>query len=119
MGVIEFIRRIFTRLNRKDYFQEPPSSVRMIRIRCIDSKCTAHEDPFLFDERSVGAIGLAKSEDKEAEAFIITCPVCGTRLKIFLLKEKKEEISRGVSSGFSKRPPSDRGPASGWVDFAF
>lgn len=113
--VIEFIKKA---LNRKDYFQESPSLVRMVKIKCVNPECTAPDGIFEFDMVGARAIRLAKPREIGSEALIIRCQFCDTLNKVYLIREK-QEIPQGMSIGITKRPPPSQGQNSGYVDFAF
>ena len=69
----------------------------MVRIKCINSKCTAPDRIFLWNERPhLEADGkVAKEGDEGAVSFIVPCKYCGTKDKIWVTKLRKtEEITR-------------------------
>lgn len=58
----------------------------MIRIRCVNPKCTAPAKTFAWDETGhVGpGGGIAQPHAPGAKSLIITCPYCATEQKIWL-----------------------------------
>ena len=69
----------------------------MLRIKCINSSCTALEGKFLWDDRAHAEGGPAQPREPGALAFIVDCPYCGTENKVWLFKVKKEDgVLRGV-----------------------
>ena len=68
----------------------------MIRIKCINSKCTAPEGKFTWDDRAHAEGGPAQPGESDAVAFIVECPYCGIENKVWLRKVKKPEtVMRG------------------------
>lgn len=116
MKWFKLIKGIFSYFSRKGYSPEQPVMTEMIRIRCANPKCPAHEEPFKLDPQLYGAVDGANEGEEGAAPFIVKCPECGTLNKIFL-KVKRDDPSFFERQGFKKRPPSDQGP--GFVDVAF
>ena len=68
----------------------------MIRIKCINSKCTSPLGKFIWDDRAHAEGGPAQPGEFGAVAFIAECPCCGTENKVWLRKVKKPEtVTRG------------------------
>ena len=86
MWSVEFINRIFTRLNRKDYFQGRHLLAQMIRIKCV--KC---KDVFEFNDYAIGAAGPSDPKSKFAQKYIIVCPFCHAENMVWL--ERPSETS--------------------------
>ena len=69
----------------------------MLRIKCINSSCTALEGKFLWDDRARAEGGPAQPGEPGAVAFIVECPYCGTENKVWLRKVKKtNSVTRGA-----------------------
>lgn len=69
----------------------------MLKILCINEKCTAPNRIFLWNERPhLEADGrLAEEGDENAVSFVVPCKYCGTRNKIWVTKVRKtEDITR-------------------------
>jgi hypothetical protein len=68
----------------------------MIRIKCINSKCTAPDRIFPWNERphleSEG--NLAEEGDDGAVSFVVTCNYCGTKNKIWVTRVRKIGVTR-------------------------
>ena len=68
----------------------------MLRIKCINSKCTAPVGKFPWDDRTHAEDGPAQPGEFGAVAFIVECPCCGTENKVWLRKVKKPDtVTRG------------------------
>ncbi len=70
----------------------------MIRIKCVNPRCTAPERKFLWDERAhveTGG-GPAEPSDPGAVAFVAECPYCGTENKIWLSQGKKDDLVKKI-----------------------
>jgi hypothetical protein len=71
----------------------------MLKILCVNEKCTAPNRIFLWNERPhLEAEGkLAEEGDEDAVSFIVSCKYCGARNKIWVTKLRKtEEITRDI-----------------------
>ena len=69
----------------------------MLKILCINEKCTAPDRVFSWNERPhLEADGkLAKEGDEGAVSFVVPCKYCGTKNKIWVTKVRKtEKITR-------------------------
>jgi len=60
----------------------------MVKIKCINPKCTAPNGCFEWDEHtSLEDDGrVAKQGDPGAKSFVVDCPYCGAANKIWLVK---------------------------------
>jgi hypothetical protein len=68
----------------------------MLRIKCINPKCTAPVGKFTLDDSSHAEGGAAAPGDKGAISFLVDCPYCGTENKIWLFKVKQvDSVTRG------------------------
>ena len=65
----------------------------MIRIKCINSKCSAPDRIFPWNERPhLEAEGkLAEVGDEGAVSFAVQCKFCGTKNKIWVTKVLEED----------------------------
>jgi hypothetical protein len=71
----------------------------MICINCVNPGCTAPDKKFKWDERpKLKAEGrLAEEGDPDAKSFIVPCPYCGIRNKIWLANIKPDlRVTRGL-----------------------
>jgi hypothetical protein len=69
----------------------------MIRIKCINPKCTAPQGKFPWDDRAHADGDPAQPGEPGAVAFILECPYCGIENKVWLKKVKKnDDVVRGV-----------------------
>jgi hypothetical protein len=69
----------------------------MLRIKCINPRCSAPEGKFNWDDQAHAEGGVAAPRETGAIAYIVLCPYCGTENKIWLKKVKKEDfVTRGV-----------------------
>lgn len=69
----------------------------MLRIQCINPKCTAPERIFTWNERPhLQAEGrLAQEGDDGAVSFVVQCKHCGTKNKIYVTKLLTMGATRG------------------------
>ena len=68
----------------------------MLRVKCINPKCTAPEGKFMWDDLAHAEGGAAAPREPGALAFIVECPFCGTENKIWLFKVKQlNSVTRG------------------------
>lgn len=74
------LRKIF---RRKD---EPLISGErdMIKIKCVNKKCTSPDGIFEFDEALFGATGPGKEDEIGSQPFLIECPSCHTNNLVWL-----------------------------------
>lgn len=63
----------------------------MIRIKCINPKCTAPEGKFPWDDGAHAKGGPAKPGEPGAISFLADCPYCGIENKVWLRKVKLED----------------------------
>lgn len=105
MWPIKFIKRIFTRFNRKSYFQEHPSTVRMLHIKCVNPNCTAPFGIFEFDDEAVGAAGPSGPSMPLAQRYVISCPYCGAKNMVWL--KRPNSISSHMDVIIVKDEPQD------------
>lgn len=77
----------------------------MIRIKCINPKCTAPSGIFEFDDSKIGAAGPASLNEPSAMRYIINCPFCNTKNMVWL----KRSVSSfyGLDAIFVKDEPQD------------
>lgn len=68
----------------------------MIRIKCVNPRCTSPNGVFPWDERAhvEGGGGLAEPGEADAVSFVAECPYCGRENKIWLSRVKKEDVVR-------------------------
>lgn len=69
----------------------------MLRIQCINPKCTAPERIFTWNERPhLQAEGrLAQEGDDGAVSFVVQCKHCGTKNEIYVTKLLTMGATRG------------------------
>ena len=68
----------------------------MIRVKCINPKCTAPQGKFNWDDRAQAEGGPAKPGEIGAISFLVDCPFCGIENKVWLFKAKpKDAVTRG------------------------
>jgi len=65
----------------------------MLKILCVNEKCTAPNRIFLWNERPyLEADGkLAEEGDEDAVSFVVPCKNCGTKNKIWVTKVREED----------------------------
>jgi hypothetical protein len=76
----------------------------MIRIKCINPKCTAPDGIFEFDDSKIGAAGPSGPEAPSAMRYVIDCPYCGTKNMVWL---KRPSASYRMSAIIVKDEPQD------------
>ena len=76
----------------------------MIRIKCINSKCTAPDGVFEFDEVAIGATGPSSYGAPFAMRYVIDCPYCGTKNMVWL---ERPSASYHMNAIIVKDEPQD------------
>jgi hypothetical protein len=70
----------------------------MLKILCCNEKCKAPDRKFSWNEgphlETEGR--LAKEGDEGAVSFVVLCPSCGTKNKIWVTKVRKIEVTKKI-----------------------